>query len=61
MVEPRPAFARKLRALYQDDGRITVLQAALDRRPGGAPKPMIYVDLAGPAAPTLLKSNVHED
>jgi FkbM family methyltransferase len=34
MVEPQPACARKLRELYRDDGRITVLQAALDRQPG---------------------------
>ena len=34
MVEPQPASARKLRDLYKDDRRITVLQAALDRRPG---------------------------
>jgi FkbM family methyltransferase len=34
MVEPQPEPARKLRELYKDDSRITVLQAALDRRPG---------------------------
>jgi hypothetical protein len=34
MVEPQPVPARKLRELYKDDGRITVLQVALDRRPG---------------------------
>jgi FkbM family methyltransferase len=34
MVEPQPAPARKLRELYKDNGRITVLQAALDRQPG---------------------------
>jgi FkbM family methyltransferase len=34
MLEPQPVPARKLRELYKDDGRITVLQAALDRQPG---------------------------
>jgi FkbM family methyltransferase len=34
MVEPQPASARKLRELYKDESRITVLQAALDRRRG---------------------------
>jgi FkbM family methyltransferase len=34
MVEPQPASARKLRELYKDNSRITVLQAALDRQPG---------------------------
>jgi FkbM family methyltransferase len=42
MLEPQPAFARKLRALYQDNNRITVLEAALDRRSGV--RPLFTVD-----------------
>jgi FkbM family methyltransferase len=34
MVEPQPLPARKLRDLYKDGDRITVLEAALDRRVG---------------------------